>query len=157
MSGDGSCYYSVLGLCKQASASEIRDAYRKLALKWHPDRWTTKDPTVSGEAKRKFQQIQEAYSVLSDNRKRRVYDSGLIGFLEDDVDQELNDGKQGFLDFMQEMIVMMESVRQQFCFAEQENTLSNLQDLLMEMVGEEKINFEYDDWRGLVWEKFPSS
>ncbi|XP_021889219.1 dnaJ homolog subfamily B member 7-like isoform X7 [Carica papaya] len=135
MSGDGSCYYSVLGLCKQASASEIRDAYRKLALKWHPDRWTTKDPTVSGEAKRKFQQIQEAYSVLSDNRKRRVYDSGLIGFLEDDVDQ-------GFLDFMQEMIVMMESVRQQ------ENTLSNLQDLLMEMVGEEKINFEYDDWRG---------
>lgn len=144
MSGDGSCYYSVLGLCKQASASEIRDAYRKLALKWHPDRWTTKDPTVSGEAKRKFQQIQEAYSVLSDNRKRRVYDSGLIGFLEDDVDQ-------GFLDFMQEMIVMMESVRQQ------ENTLSNLQDLLMEMVGEEKINFEYDDWRGLLWEKFPSS
>ncbi|KAJ6723387.1 DNAJ-like protein SUBFAMILY B MEMBER 6-LIKE [Salix koriyanagi] len=103
MSEVGSCYYSVLGLCKQASDSEIRDAYRKLALKWHPDRWL-KDQVAAGQAKRQFQQIQEAYSVLSDKGKKRIYDAGMLGFLGDDDDE-------GFCDFMQEMILMMENVR----------------------------------------------
>ncbi|XP_021606520.1 dnaJ homolog subfamily B member 3 [Manihot esculenta] len=99
------CYYSVLGLHKQASATEIRHAYRKLALKWHPDRWM-KDPVVAGQAKTQFQHIQEAYSVLSDKGKKRVYDAGMLGFLGDDDDE-------GFCDFMQEMILMMENVRSQ--------------------------------------------
>ncbi|XP_057492966.1 uncharacterized protein LOC130778476 isoform X4 [Actinidia eriantha] len=57
----GSCYYAVIGICKDASSSDIRTAYRKLALKWHPDRWA-KNSAVAGEANRRFQKIQEAYS-----------------------------------------------------------------------------------------------
>ncbi|XP_022759686.1 uncharacterized protein LOC111306048 isoform X2 [Durio zibethinus] len=105
MSEAGTCYYSVLGICKQASASEIRDAYRRQALKWHPDRWM-RNPKVAGEAKKRFQQIQEAYSVLSDKGKRKIYDAGLLGLLTDDDDE-------GFLNFMQEMVLMMQNVRSQ--------------------------------------------
>uniref|UniRef100_A0A1D1Y2C6 DnaJ subfamily B member 6 n=1 Tax=Anthurium amnicola TaxID=1678845 RepID=A0A1D1Y2C6_9ARAE len=78
-----SCHYAILGVRKNASTSEIRSAYRKLALKWHPDRWA-KDPSVAGEAKRRFQRIQEAYSVLSDNGKRSLYDVGLYDPFEEE-------------------------------------------------------------------------
>lgn len=54
-------YYEILGVAVDSSAEQIRRAYHKLAMRWHPDRWT-KDPVKSGEAKRRFQQIQEAYS-----------------------------------------------------------------------------------------------
>lgn len=54
-------YYEILGVAVDSSAEQIRRAYHKLAMRWHPDRWT-KDPFRSGEAKRRFQQIQEAYS-----------------------------------------------------------------------------------------------
>ncbi|XP_062108089.1 uncharacterized protein LOC133818945 [Humulus lupulus] len=125
--GGGSCYYSVLGICKQATASEIRDAYRTLALKWHPDRWT-KDPKVAGEAKKRFQTIQEAYSVLSDKGKRAIYDAGLFGFLEDDDDQ-------GFCDFMQEMVFLMQSEKSQ-----EKNSLEDLKGLIVNMINETDYN-----------------
>ncbi|KAF3793823.1 DnaJ-like protein subfamily B member 6 [Nymphaea thermarum] len=76
-------YYRVLGVDRGASVTEIRRAYRKLALQWHPDRWT-RDPSVAGEAKRQFQQIQEAYAVLSDEGKRALYDAGLFDPLEEE-------------------------------------------------------------------------
>ncbi|PKI47319.1 hypothetical protein CRG98_032294 [Punica granatum] len=104
-SGGGSCYYSVLGLRKDASFSDIKTSYRKLAMKWHPDK-LAKNPQVAGEAKRRFQQIQEAYSVLSDQGKRSMYDAGLY----DPLDGEDED----FCDFMQEMITMMNSVKDEF-------------------------------------------
>ncbi|KAF2304723.1 hypothetical protein GH714_037713 [Hevea brasiliensis] len=102
------CYYSVLGLRKQASVTEIRDAYRKLALVniEMASRPVDKNPAVAGQAKRRFQQIQEAYSVLSNKGKKRLYDPGMLGFLGDDDDE-------GFCDFMQEMLLMMENVRSQ--------------------------------------------
>lgn len=61
-------YYEVLGVDKSASKSEIKKAFRKLALKYHPDRNKAKD------AESKFKEIQEAYSVLSDPEKREKYD-----------------------------------------------------------------------------------
>lgn len=62
-SGGGSSpsYYSILGVSEGSSDEELRRAYRKLAMQWHPDKWT-KNPSLLGEAKRRFQQIQEAYS-----------------------------------------------------------------------------------------------
>lgn len=62
-------YYEVLGISEGASAEEIKKAYRKLARKHHPDR----NPDEAG-AEDKFKEIQEAYSVLSDETKRKEYD-----------------------------------------------------------------------------------
>jgi len=63
-------YYEILGVPKGANEQEIKKAYRKLALQWHPD----KNPTNKSEAENKFKQIAEAYEVLSDKTKRSVYD-----------------------------------------------------------------------------------
>jgi molecular chaperone DnaJ len=68
-------YYEVLGVQKNASKDEIKDAYRKLAMQYHPDR--NKAPG----AEEKFKEISEAYAVLSDDEKRQQYDSlGHPGF-----------------------------------------------------------------------------
>jgi len=64
-------YYKLLGLEKNATADEIKKAYRKLALKWHPD----KNPTNKAQAEEKFKKISEAYAVLSEPEKRTQYDT----------------------------------------------------------------------------------
>ncbi len=69
-------YYKILGVSKDASADEIKKAYRKLAMKYHPDH-------ASGSKKNeeKFKEISEAYAVLSDPEKRKQYDTfGAEGF-----------------------------------------------------------------------------
>ncbi|TKY61552.1 DnaJ-like subfamily B member 6 [Spatholobus suberectus] len=126
-SDGGSCYYSVLGIRKDASSSDIRTAYRKLAMRWHPDKWA-RNPATAGEAKRRFQQIQEAYSVLSDQSKRSMYDAGLYDPLEEE-DQE-------FCDFMQEMISMMNNVK------DEGDSLEDLQRMFVEMVGGDGMGFD---------------
>jgi DnaJ-class molecular chaperone len=63
-------YYDILGISKSASADEIKKAYRKQALEWHPDRH--KDDKEAAE--RRFKEINEAYQVLSDSQKRAAYD-----------------------------------------------------------------------------------
>lgn len=63
-------YYEILGLKKDASKTDIKSAYRKAALKWHPD----KNPDKKKEAEEKFKEINEAYQVLGDDQKRKTYD-----------------------------------------------------------------------------------
>lgn len=60
-------FYEILGVSKNASEAEIKRAYRKLALQWHPDR------NKSPEANDKFKEINKAYEVLSDPKKKEVY------------------------------------------------------------------------------------
>src|SRR6202011_4313448 len=72
-------YYELLGVSRTARVEEIKGAYRKAALKWHPDR----NPENKPEAEVRFRESTEAYSILSDPQKRQVYDtyghSGLSG------------------------------------------------------------------------------
>ncbi|NIO17132.1 MAG: molecular chaperone DnaJ [Deltaproteobacteria bacterium] len=65
----GKDFYSILGVSRDASEEDLKSAFRKLALKYHPDR----NPDDRG-AEEKFKEINEAYSVLSDPEKRRMYD-----------------------------------------------------------------------------------
>jgi DnaJ homolog subfamily B member 4 len=66
----GKDYYKILGIKRDATEREIKKAYRKLAVKWHPD----KNPNNQEEAKAKFTEIGEAYQVLSDTEKRKIFD-----------------------------------------------------------------------------------
>ena len=93
-------YYAILGIKKDATEAEIKKAYRKLALKWHPD----KNPNNREEAEEKFKKINEAYSVLSDKNKRNQYDHGGIhfdfgGFNADDIFKDFFGGKDPFSEF----------------------------------------------------------
>lgn len=94
-------FYAVLGLNKECTATELRNAYKKLALRWHPDRCSASgNARFVDEAKKKFQAIQHAYSVLSDANKRLLYDVGVY-------DSDDDDDNNGMGDFLNEMAAMM--------------------------------------------------
>jgi molecular chaperone DnaJ len=79
MMSDKKDYYEVLGIAKQASEAEIKKAYKRKAMKLHPDRHT--DEKDKKESEHKFKELQEAYAVLSDGQKRSQYDQfGHAGF-----------------------------------------------------------------------------
>jgi len=65
----GEDYYKLLGITRSAKAADIKKAYRKLAVQYHPDKHPNDE-----EKKAKFQEISNAYEVLSDEEKRRIYD-----------------------------------------------------------------------------------
>ena len=83
-------YYEVLGVAKTASADEIKSAYRKLALKWHPDRWVNATDAEKKTAEENFKEAAEAYSILSDPDKRAKYDQ--FGF----AAEQMGGGAGGF-------------------------------------------------------------
>jgi molecular chaperone DnaJ len=97
-------YYEVLGISSNAGSEEIKSAYRKLALKYHPDR----NPG-DNEAENKFKEAAEAYEVLRDSEKRQIYDqfgheglegrgfTGFTGF--DDIFSSFGDIFEGFFGF----------------------------------------------------------
>ncbi|KAK9156522.1 hypothetical protein Scep_003096 [Stephania cephalantha] len=68
-------HYKVLGLTKNASKSEIKDAFRKLALKFHPDRHSQSPKPIRDDATRQFKHISEAYQVLIHGRTRAHYNA----------------------------------------------------------------------------------
>ena len=63
-------YYAILGVDKNADDDQLKKAYRKMAVKWHPD----KNQDKKEKAEAKFKEIGEAYDVLSDKNKRAIYD-----------------------------------------------------------------------------------
>lgn len=106
------CYYEVLEIIKPSNENEIRKAYKKLALKWHPD----KNPDDVKVAEERFKEVSEAYEVLSDKQKKQLYDTygheglspnvgrspaGGFGPGEQPFNfQQFNDPKNMFSDFM---------------------------------------------------------
>ncbi|KAJ3120975.1 DnaJ sub C member 7 [Nowakowskiella sp. JEL0407] len=83
-------YYKILGVDRDASDNEIKKAYRKCALQHHPDKNALLPPEEKEASENKFKQIQEAYNVLSDPQKKRMFDSGM------DIDGEsASDGMGG--------------------------------------------------------------
>ncbi|KAJ3699127.1 hypothetical protein LUZ61_002832 [Rhynchospora tenuis] len=114
--------YAVLGLKKECTEAELKNAYKKLALRWHPDRCTASgNSKCIQEAKEKFQQIQGAYAVLSDSSKRFLYDVGAY-----DSDDEDHDGMGEFLGEMAQMMSQIKPDNKQESFEE-------LQQLFVEM------------------------
>ncbi|XP_047158406.1 dnaJ homolog subfamily B member 3-like [Vigna umbellata] len=87
--------YEVLGIEKECSPSELKKAYKKLALRWHPDRCSG---SREEKGKEKFQAIQHAYSVLSDANTRLLYEVGVY---------DSDDDQTGMGDFLNEMATMM--------------------------------------------------
>ena len=67
-------YYELLGVERNASPEEIKKAYRKLAIKYHPDKQTGKSDAEKKDAENKFKEVSEAYDVLSDKDKKYKYD-----------------------------------------------------------------------------------
>lgn len=73
---DNKGYYKTLGVAENATQDEIKSAYRKLASKFHPDKWVTGTEEEKKNAEEKFKEIAEAYDVLGDKDKREQYDHG---------------------------------------------------------------------------------
>ncbi|KAJ7552566.1 hypothetical protein O6H91_06G060500 [Diphasiastrum complanatum] len=122
----GKNFYAVLGVFEGCSTAEIRSAYRKLAMKWHPDKCANGDPEEAEKSKSKFQTIQEAYSVLADESKRFWYDAGLYRSEEDEgASKEAKYEKYDMSDFLDEMQTIMKKVRHE----SQDNTFEDIKDL----------------------------
>ena len=83
-------YYKLLGISKNASDDEIKKAYRKRALLHHPDRHSGATDEVKKAEEKKFKEIGEAYSILSDSKKKARYDNG------HDLDDMEGPGGHGF-------------------------------------------------------------
>ena len=72
--------YSVLGLQHGASIDEVKKAFKKLAIQYHPDKQQGKSDAEKKQAEDKFKEINEAYSILSDAKKKQEYDNfGYVG------------------------------------------------------------------------------
>lgn len=69
-------YYEILGVDKNVTDDELKKVWKKLAVKYHPDKYADKSEEERKEAEEKFKEIAEAYDVLSDKEKRRKYDMG---------------------------------------------------------------------------------
>ncbi|XP_064095245.1 dnaJ homolog subfamily B member 4-like [Macrobrachium nipponense] len=71
-------YYKILGISQDASMEDIKRAYRKMALRYHPDK------NKSSDAEERFKAISQAYEILSDVKKRECYDQHVKGKMEDE-------------------------------------------------------------------------
>ena len=95
---DSKGYYKTLGVAENASQEDIKKAFRKLSMQWHPDRWVNGTEEEKKKAEVEFKKINEAHTVLGDEEKRRQYDSGMDG---GEQWQGFNDGFDPF-DFVRQ-------------------------------------------------------
>ncbi|XP_033310655.1 dnaJ homolog subfamily B member 6-like [Bombus bifarius] len=116
-------YYNVLGVQQTATSEDIKKAYRKLALRWHPD----KNPENLEEANKRFKEISEAYEVLIDERKRSIYDQyGKGGLQTRNVERQCRNDINAHFNIPPFMFRSPEEVFREFFDAPLENLISNL-------------------------------
>lgn len=86
--------YSILGVAKEhlATEQEIKTAYKKAALKWHPDRHSGSNEEMKKEAENRFKEIGDIYEILIDPTKKRLWDQGCD---REELDQRAEHAKQG--------------------------------------------------------------
>lgn len=95
-------YYDVLGIKPDSGEKDIKKGFRKLAMKWHPDKWASASEEEKKRAETKFKEIGEAYETLSDDNKRKLYDQG-----GKDAIKGMNNGHSaGFHDMFQDIAKM---------------------------------------------------
>ena len=80
-------YYEILGVSKNASEQEIKKAYRKSAMKYHPDKFSNSSEAEKKDAENKFKEVNEAYEILSDPQKKAAYDQYGHSAFENNGDQ----------------------------------------------------------------------
>ena len=76
-------FYKILEVSENATQEEIKKAYRKLAMKWHPDKWINKNLQEKEQANKKMQEINKVFEILGDEEKRKRYDLGENNFTSD--------------------------------------------------------------------------
>src|SRR6185437_2205019 len=95
-------FYKILEISENATQEEIKKAYRRLALKWHPD----KNPSNKEEVEKKFKEISEAYGILSNEDLRRRYDLGETNFFENHSNESAEEEAE--IEELREKIRLME-------------------------------------------------
>ena len=95
-------YYEILGVAKNASEEDIKKAYRKLAMKHHPDR---NQGDASKAAEEKFKEAKEAYEMLSDAQKRAAYDQ--YGHAGVDPNRGAGAGAEGYGGFAEALAIFL--------------------------------------------------
>lgn len=109
-------YYNILGVDRNASQDEIKKAFRKISLKYHPDRLSNKSDKEKKKGEEKFKAAAEAYSILSDEEKKRQYDTfgtvdgSSFNFDGSDINDIINHfaHRSGFHDFFSDMNMQTE-------------------------------------------------
>src|SRR5688572_3382909 len=93
--------YSFFSLTSNATSAEIKKAYHRLALQYHPDKHTTSSEEICAEATRKFQALGFAYEILSDPKKRERYDK--TGETDNSLEGLKDLGKEGWEAYFKEL------------------------------------------------------
>lgn len=115
-------FYQILEINENATAEEIKKAYRKLALKWHPDKWSTKSLEERAKANEEMQKINKAYEVLGDEEKKEDMMRVKLVFSQQEIAKVLRNMWREWMNNMKQKEKILKKIRN--TKKDSENTLS---------------------------------